>query len=243
VVQLPKILDRLATAGKGGVDSNSTGDGIAVASQELLQEEVDCALSLPDPIRLTFVGGRLAMRRALMCFGVSPPPILRNSHGAPQLPASFMGSISHKRTVAVAVAAPRVSLDGREWPRNIGVDIEMLGGAGRRRKLGQRVLREDEIRGLGSIPGVSEDDEVLLRFSLKEAIYKALHPHVRRLVSFKEAAVHPSESGKCRVDLSLANQEGPFRADAAWRRLQIPSGPGNALEDYVLTWAVIEPQI
>lgn len=41
---------------------------------------------------------------------------------------------------------------------------------------------------LGSLSGlgVSAESEVLLRFSLKEGLYKAIHPFVRRYVAFKE---------------------------------------------------------
>jgi len=41
---------------------------------------------------------------------------------------------------------------------------------------------------LGSLAalGIGAESEILLRFSLKESIYKAIHPFVRRYVSFQE---------------------------------------------------------
>jgi 4'-phosphopantetheinyl transferase EntD len=44
-------------------------------------------------------------------------------------------------------------------------------------------------------------------FSTKEAIYKALHPHVPRYIGFEEAEV--DEQGGIR--LYLSGGEGPFR--------------------------------
>jgi hypothetical protein len=42
---------------------------------------------------------------------------------------------------------------------------------------------------LGSLGGeVASESEVLLRFSLKECIYKALHPFLQRYVSFQEVS-------------------------------------------------------
>ena len=38
--------------------------------------------------------------------------------------------------------------------------------------------------------GVSIESELLLRFSLKESVYKAIHPFVRRYVSFHEVYPH-----------------------------------------------------
>lgn len=37
--------------------------------------------------------------------------------------------------------------------------------------------------------GVSIESELLLRFSLKESVYKAIHPFVRRYVSFHEVGI------------------------------------------------------
>ncbi len=41
---------------------------------------------------------------------------------------------------------------------------------------------------LGSLAalGIGAESEILLRFSLKESIYKAIHPFVRRYVAFQE---------------------------------------------------------
>ena len=43
----------------------------------------------------------------------------------------------------------------------------------------------------------------LLHFSLKEAIYKALHPHLQRYVGFDEASLELDVDGEARATLHL----------------------------------------
>jgi 4'-phosphopantetheinyl transferase EntD len=62
--------------------------------------------------------------------------------------------------------------------------------------------------------------EVLLRFSAKEAIYKALDPFVRRYVGFGEVAVSPLPDGSARVTPDLRDGEGPFVIEVRWRRFE-----------------------
>ena len=57
---------------------------------------------------------------------------------------------------------------------------------------------------------------VLLRFSIKEAIYKAVYPYVRRYVDFSEAHVTPDPDGQAEVTLRLSQGEGPFRVEARY---------------------------
>uniref|UniRef100_A0A7S1BBU9 4'-phosphopantetheinyl transferase N-terminal domain-containing protein n=1 Tax=Corethron hystrix TaxID=216773 RepID=A0A7S1BBU9_9STRA len=128
---------------------------------------------LPEPTgqernALSFLLGRTAMRHGIRQISreslVVVPPILRDGHGRPALPSGYVGSISHKQTLAAAL----VDLDDdnfwkRDRVRGIGVDIERVmsksGSA-----LGRRVLTERERGALGNIPGVTELEEVLLRF-------------------------------------------------------------------------------
>lgn len=56
-----------------------------------------------------FLGGRLAIRRALAgteAASVPPLAILHNQEGAPVLPEGLAASISHKRHMAVALVQP-----------------------------------------------------------------------------------------------------------------------------------------
>lgn len=68
-----------------------------------------------------------------------------------------------------------------------GVDIE-LPAVRRRVDLRRRVLTPRECDNLGLVSGVTEQEEVLLRFSMKEAVYKAAHPFLRRPLGFKDVS-------------------------------------------------------
>lgn len=60
-------------------------------------------LHFKQRVQLTFLGGRLAIRRALGGVTESASAILHNQHGAPVLPEGVSASISHKRHMAVAL--------------------------------------------------------------------------------------------------------------------------------------------
>lgn len=192
------------------------------AKSQVTPEEVDLCLSLKVPEQVQFLGGRIAMRRAL---GDSTRtdigPILRSFGGVPYLPDGCAGSISHKEHIAVALANP-------DCTGSIGVDVEDLARKSRT-SIGRRVLTANEQSAVGTKPdlleGVSPEEEILLRFSLKEALYKAIYPYVRRRVSFGEAEVQPlgnANGGTAQVTLKLVNlHEGPFHIDANWMRMEL----------------------
>jgi 4'-phosphopantetheinyl transferase EntD len=163
----------------------------------LLPEEQQLAASLGPVRRETWVGGRVAMRAALARLGADAPPILSDARGAPVLPPGLVGS--------------------REEHATIGVDVELDAGAPRR-DIASRVLRPEE---LAEVEGMTVEErarEVLLRFSAKEAVYKALDPFVRRYVGFLEIAVKVDEKGRGEVTPYLAKGEGPFAFELRWLR-------------------------
>jgi 4'-phosphopantetheinyl transferase EntD len=158
--------------------------------------------------QLTWVGGRLALRQALDDLGIaSGAALLPTTRGAPSLPAGAVGSISHKEGVAVALAAPDSG-----W--TVGVDVEL--GAAARRDIAPYVLTPGERQRIEALPEPLRAAEVLWAFSAKEALYKALDPHVGRHVSFQEASVERGADGAGVATLSLRNGEGPFEAQLGW---------------------------
>lgn len=154
-----------------------------------------------------FVGGRLALRRACEQLGEQPPPMGSTPRGAPWVGDRLVGSVSHKRTLAVGMAA-------RPGGGTLGVDLEDYGPP--RLGIVDHVLRPTEI---AALVGLSDDRKwiaMLLRFSIKEAIYKALDPWVQRYVGYHEAEVTPDLEGRAQVTLHLAQGEGPFEVDARY---------------------------
>jgi len=164
---------------------------------ELHEEEVAFASDLSQIRAAEFLGGRVAIRRAMGAkLAETVGPIHRSSRGAPVLSNGIRGSISHKRHVAVALVqtGPCSPVGGR-----IGVDIEDLHPTRYKGRLAQRVLLEEEVDKLGSLEstGLTKDQEVLLAFSFKEAVYKAIDPFLERFVSFQEVVASFSPDGSC----------------------------------------------
>lgn len=81
-------------------------------------------------------------------------------------------------------------------PMLSGVDIE-LPAVRRRADLRRRILTARECDTLGGVDRLSEDEEVLLRFSMKEAVYKAAHPLLRRPLRFKEVGTSTAFPDAC----------------------------------------------
>jgi 4'-phosphopantetheinyl transferase EntD len=136
--------------------------------------------------------------------------VLADDRGAPQLPAGVAGSISHKESIAVALVA-------RDPSARVGVDVE----ADRARTLdiSSKVLTPGELPEIAAYTGAERDREVLLRFSAKESIYKAIDPFVRRFVGFKEVSVSPRPDGTAEVRDHLGPDSGRFSIEVRWRRL------------------------
>jgi len=191
-----------------------------LAEQALSPEERACAMKFVAFRRRSWVGGRVAMRRALVLAGVDAPAVLSDERGAPLLPPGIVGSLSHKDRLAVALVARGTA--------RVGVDLEL--DANLRHDISSRVLTEAELSELASLTGDARAREVVLRFSAKEAIYKALDPFVRRFVGFQEVSVRPLSDGTAEVLSHLPSSEGPFVIEVRWL----------LWEGFVLTTARVE---
>lgn len=160
------------------------------------------------PLRRTsWVGGRIALRRAMAAVGSFDAPILSTPRGAPELPAGVAGSISHKRSMAIAIAAPAGGF-------TLGVDLEE--SSPRPVDIARRVLVDEELEALNRFPEPERWRGLMLRFSLKEAVYKALDPFVERYIAFSEASVDPRDDGSAAIVMNLRGGEGPFALSASW---------------------------
>jgi enterobactin synthetase component D len=162
----------------------------------------------------------VAMREALATAGVDAPAILADARGAPVLPPGIAGSISHKESLAVAIVARGAA--------RVGVDVEI--DAASAPDIAPKVLTDGERAELASLEANERAREVKLRFSAKEAIYKALDPFVRRYVGFKEVSVRPLPGGGAEVGVHLPSSEGAFVIEVRWLRW----------EGFVLTTARVQ---
>lgn len=181
------------TLGHGRVVAIAVEEPDDATLAELHPDERARAETLAPLRRREWVAGRRALREALG--GALPRPaataLLADDRGAPVLPPGAVGSVSHKRELAVALAAAD---DG--WTR--GVDLEQPGP--RRIDLSPRILTAAERAAIAGVTGLARDRLVILAFALKEAIYKAIDPHLRRYVGFQEVAVWTEAPGVARVE-------------------------------------------
>lgn len=167
-------------------------------------DERDHARTLGGYRQVQFVGGRLALAELFAEMGVRRGPLLPDAWGAPAAPAGFVCSVSHKQDLAVAILA-------RGEP-GLGIDLEDT--EVERRGVAARVLRAEELEAVLALAPERQWTDTAIRFSVKEAIYKALHPFLRRYIGFGEVAVWTSPDGNNRVEPFLQGGEGPFHFDA-----------------------------
>jgi len=169
-------------------------DDLAAALAALPAAERVYAATLGEVRRREHIAGRTALHLAL---DEHTTPILADERGAPILPAGWVGSVSHKGARAVAIIAPA----GAGW---VGVDLEVA--APPRQDIARRILTPYE---QGKLP--DRGRAVTLRFAIKEAIYKAIDPVLRRYVGFTEVELD-LEHHVCRVTSAL-----PLAIEATWR--------------------------
>jgi len=200
----------------------------------LVGEERNFLATLSPARRPTWLAGRIALHAALQDLQVDAGPILATKRGAPELPEGVTGSISHKRTLAVGLAA---RLDRG---LSLGVDIEPIPalppsptepGWDNRPDISSHIMTPEELSALAAVPNSLRRREVILHFSIKEALYKAINPRIGRYVSFQEATVLPRCDGSVAVTLALAEHEGPFCAEARW----------SEIDGHLLTTAAVRP--
>jgi 4'-phosphopantetheinyl transferase EntD len=218
---------RLPSADAGNMDST------ALPLDELHPRELDLLSDMQPARKLMYAGGRLAIRRALRLAGAATAadaPILSTPSGAPAVFAGAMGSISHTTGLAAAYVQSTAdhggdgvgggSGNGGEWwsRRTVGIDVESA-ARGVALKIATRVLAPEERATLGVCASMPEHADLLLRVSIKEALYKALHPLVRRPIRWHSVTVQPMPDGTCTVDVGKLEKQVGMRmaAEASWR--------------------------
>lgn len=193
------LLDRFETAHGVCAIVELTDGRLDAALAQLPAAEQALALGLPPARRRELVAGRAALHVTLaeLAPALDEFPILADDRGAPVLPTGWCGSISHKGARAAALIAPA-------GLARVGVDLERA--APSRQDIARWILtpREQETledRGRGAT----------LRFSIKEAIYKAIDPFVRRYVAFTEVELLVTEG------IAHVTSELPLAIETTWR--------------------------
>lgn len=193
------VVDRFATLHGHVAIVELTDEHVADALAALPAAEQAHARSLSGARRRELVAGRSALHATLaeLAPSLAEAPILADDRGAPILPEGWSGSISHKGTRAAALVAPAGAA-------RVGIDLEHARAP--RQDIASRILTPRELaaladRGLGAT----------LRFSIKEAIYKAVDPFVRRYVAFTEVELDVAEG------IAHVTSELPLAIETTWR--------------------------
>jgi 4'-phosphopantetheinyl transferase EntD len=133
-------------------------------------KELEHASRLPPSRRREWFAGRLCLRTGLAACSTSRVDLLPLPSGAPCVPAGVTGSISHKRSLAIALV----------MPRNIpcGVDVEEI--EERDAALVKRIMTPRE-QAIGVSPATAT-----LHFSAKEAVYKLLPAEMQPGTDFED---------------------------------------------------------
>jgi enterobactin synthetase component D len=182
---------------------------------QLHPAEREAAAGMRAYRQVSYTGGRLAIQVAMEQLGGPLESVGSGPRGEPLLPGGLAGSITHKRTLAVALVA-------REAHGALGIDLEDLHPA--RDGIAERVLRPEELEAIAHLPSDRRWTATAVRFSIKEAVYKAVHPFVNRYVGFEEASCQLDVDGTARVDLLLNEESRQFRVEARYYWL-----PGQVL--------------
>ena len=120
---------------------------------------------------------------------------------APVWPAGWCGSLSHSEEHAIAIIAP---LHAGLTP---GIDIEMFDDKTMRETAEMFTTPQERQRLLAS--GLAYETALLIAFSAKESVFKALYPQVGHLFGFEAARVSAIDATTCRLTLELTQSLSP----------------------------------
>ncbi len=148
----------------------------------LFPEEWAAVAGAVEKRRREFSTARWCARLALRRLDLPPTPIVPGQRGAPNWPATVVGSITHCAGFRAAAVAHQRDL------LTLGIDAEP------NEPLPRGVFEtistpdeRDEHRILGKGGSVCWDR---MLFSIKESVYKAWYPVTHRFLDFNEATVH-----------------------------------------------------
>ena len=165
----------------------------------LHENEAAHTTGMVEKRRDEFLLGRYCARRALRSAGLTVAPVGKGTERQPLWPTGAVGSISHTQGIAAAVAASAHSF------RAVGLDIES-----------DEPLTADILQ-MTCLPienAENDGSKGKLLFSIKESIFKCIHPVLHTYVDFLDMQVHidrdrnswaaTSQTHKCPAE--LANQ-------------------------------------
>ncbi|HEX7817172.1 4'-phosphopantetheinyl transferase family protein [Dyella sp.] len=172
-----------------------------------------------------FLAGRHTAMHALQSAGLASADMPgRASDGLPVWPSGWTGCISHCHDLALSAVAPT------DICSTIGLDIERWIEPSVMEEIAPQITHPAELDSLDAFPA---SQALTLVFSAKEALYKALYPHVRQFFEFSAArARHCTQNT---LELQLCQDWSP-----RWQRGQSLLIHYACLPEHVVTALVID---
>lgn len=157
--------------------------------------------------QIEVTGGRLAFRAAAGAIGadVSAWPLLADSARVPLGPPGLTVSLTHKEDLAIAFV-------GDSAAGLVGIDLE--GGPRDRSAIMSRVCRPEELSVVQALPEAERWPNVMIRFAVKEAIYKAIAPQLGRFFGFQAARVDVESKHRVAITMFLEAEAPTYDLDS-----------------------------
>jgi enterobactin synthetase component D len=173
--------------------------------------------------QLAFIAGRLCADAAIVAGGGDPAWLARGPSGQPLWPDNWCGSISHNMHWAAAIAQHQDS------GCSLGIDVESIVSDEVLDAIAMLCLTGPERASVASAPDRKID--ATLRFSGKEAYYKALFPRLGEYVDFLEMEIMDIDYRRGQFSISPVDN-GHGRAP----HLPPARGAFSVRDDDVVTW-------
>nr|WP_274706945.1 4'-phosphopantetheinyl transferase superfamily protein [Allorhizobium sonneratiae] len=160
-------------------DPQAFRDGDAAAEGIALPEKMKNAVAKR---KAEYVAGRLCAMRAIegLC-GVAGHQVAAGERGEPVWPDGLIGSITHTKGFAAAVAARNEDWEG------LGIDTEEIMTENVMQTVKNKICRPEEW--VFKPENLNPQTFATLIFSAKESLFKCLYPLVRRMFWFEDARI------------------------------------------------------
>ncbi|WP_323861911.1 4'-phosphopantetheinyl transferase family protein [Xenorhabdus szentirmaii] len=176
---------------------------------------VEHGISFPDKLqnavnkrRAEYLAARYCTQQALNNLGYPDFQVMNAPDRSPIWPDDICGSISHTTNCTIAFAAPNANF------KIIGADIEQEINADTIKNVSASILKDAEITLLKKCT-LSFEQAFTLAFSIKESLFKALYPHVKRFFDFHAAEVTSIDCNNHTVNIRLLQTlSEQYRADS-----------------------------
>lgn len=145
-----------------------------------------------------FFWGRLCAQAALADLGLAGIEVGSGAAREPLWPSGTIGSITHSRALAAALALPAGQY------RGVGIDVECHADAAALGDVADTVLAPRERRFLRQQHGALSEAMLLsLAFSAKESFYKAVYGAVQRFIDFSAIEIDALDVARGRIGFTV----------------------------------------